>query len=137
ADERGALRAMLHVLVDEGDLVQLPGRRFALASQNLLLEGHVSRTSRGFGWFIADAEGQVDGFIQPEALAGLLDGDRVLARVEPTPRGPVAKVHKVLSRARSLVTGELHRRGESAWVECPREVLGTPIVIPPGDEGGA
>lgn len=136
ADERSALRAMLYVLVDDGDLVQLPGRRFLLASQNLLLEGKVSRTARGFGWFIADAEGQVDGFIPPEALAGLLDGDRVLARVEPTARGPVAKVEKVLSRARSLVTGELHRRGESAWVECPREVLGTPIVIPPGEEGG-
>ncbi len=137
ADDRSALRAMLYVLVDEGDLVQLPGRRFALASHSLVLEGQVSRTLRGFGWFIADAAGQKDGFIEPEALAGLLDGDRVCARLEASPRGPVAKITKVISRSRSLVTGELHRRGGSAWVECPKEVLGTPVMLPPGDEGRA
>ncbi|MFZ9889591.1 MAG: ribonuclease R family protein, partial [Myxococcota bacterium] len=137
ADERAEVRAMLYVLVDEGDLVQLPRRRFQLAASPKALPGRVSRTARGFGWFIPDDGANPDGFLPAETLAGLFDGDRVEAVLETSPRGPVARVTKVLSRAKTLVTGELKRRGGASWVECAREVLGTPIMIPEGEEGGA
>jgi ribonuclease R len=135
-EHKAALRAMLHVLVDEGDLVDVPGRRFALATQGLVKDGTVRLNARGFGWFIPD-DAQGDGFLPPQALSGLLDGDRVRARLEPSPKGPVAEVLKVLDRSRKVIVGVLQRTGSSAWVETPKSVLTTPVMIPPGDAGGA
>lgn len=135
-ERRAALRAMLHVLVDEGDLEALPGRRFALPGGGPLLEGRV-KLHRGFGWFLPEGAGRRDAYLPGDEVAGLTDGDLVRARIGQAPKGPVASVVKVLARGRKLVTGTLRRAGNAAWVEAPADVIASPVLLAEGEEGGA
>jgi ribonuclease R len=128
ADDRRAIRTMVRALVEEGDLVAVTGKRFALPQGGESVIGRVQLSSRGYGWFIRDDD-QPDAFLPPDEVSGSVDGDRVTARISPAARGPVGKIVKVLTRGRQLVTGTLVRRGRAAWVDAPPEVIGSSIVV--------
>jgi ribonuclease R len=137
ADDRAAVRNALNTLVDEGVLVQLEGRRYVLAGASDAHKGSVQRKASGSGWFIPDDRRVGDAFLPPHELLGVVDGDRVLVRIERQPRGPAGKVVRVLERRRTTVTGVLIDTGRARWVEADDNVLSGPIVIPPGPEGNA
>ena len=127
ADRRAALRAMLRVLVEEGELEAVSGRRFALPGGGTLVEGKV-KLHRGFGWLLVEGARE-DAYLSADEIAGLCNGDRVRARLGRAPKGPIAQVVKVLSRGQSLVTGVLRRSGSAAWVEAAPEIMAAPIRI--------
>jgi ribonuclease R len=133
ADERADLRKAMRQLVESGDLLQHPGRRFSLPGEGSLIEGRVQLSKKGYGWLLPDDEDIKDAFLPPNEIAGLLDGDRVLCRISPTPKGSEAKVMRVLARAHSTVTGSLRREGRATYVESV--ALGAPILIPDGHLG--
>jgi ribonuclease R len=137
ADDRKELRAMMRVLTEEGDLEVLPGKRYVVAGQGEMAEGLVTLNGRGLGFVILGDKNTPDAFIPPPELPGLMAGDKVRIRVAPSPKGPVAQKIQVVTRARPKVTGTLVRQRRGLWVECPPEVLGSPLIIPPGTEGGA
>jgi ribonuclease R len=91
--------------------------------------GALSVTRQGDAFARLD-EGGKDVFIPNGRLATAMDGDRVLVRVERTPRGrsPEGTVVRVLERARQTVVGTLHRRRRGSFVvpldrRLHREVL--------------
>jgi ribonuclease R len=100
-------------------------------------QGTVQRRPSGSGWFIPDDKKLPDAFLPPSELLGLIDGDRVLARLSRAPKGPVASVVRVVARPRKLVTGTLVVKRGASFVEVDDNVISGPIVIPPGDEGNA
>jgi ribonuclease R len=132
---RPALRQLVRALVDAGDLVAHPGRRFSLASEGTLVEGVVQRHKRGFGWLLPDVDGLRDAYLPANEVAGLFDGDRILCRISPSKRGPVGKVIKILARSQTTRTGTLVRERRATWVEL--DGVAAPLLIPDGDEGGA
>ncbi len=132
---RPALRQLVRALVDAGDLIAHPGRRFSLASEGALVEGVVQRHKRGFGWLLPDEDGLRDAYLPAQEVSGLFDGDRVLCRISPSKRGPVGKVVRILARAQVTRTGTLLRERRAAWVEL--DGVDAPLLIPDGDEGGA
>ncbi len=137
ADDRSVVRQALQDLADQGVLVQLEGKRFVLAGAGDAHKGVVQRRPGGACWFIPDDKKSGDAFLPPHEVLGVVDGDRVLARVERAARGPAAKIIRVLERRRTTVTGLFKDSGKARWVEADDNVVSGPIVIPPGPEGNA
>ncbi|MDP2339433.1 MAG: ribonuclease R [Deltaproteobacteria bacterium] len=145
ADDRSEVRDALRALVDEGKAQQLEGRRFVVAgatagkgSAKSGVAGVVQRKASGVGWFIPDDKSVKDGFLAPQELKTVVDGDRVLARIEKGHRGAVAVVVEVLSHARTTITGTLRtsnekqrvgRHGSQAFLEVDDNVLTGPVRI--------
>jgi ribonuclease R len=127
-DDRRLLRELVRALVEDGDLIAVEGRRFALPQGGELAVGRVQLVKRGYGWLIRDDD-KPDAFLPPDEVSGLVDGDRVRARISAAARGPVGKIVKILTRGRRLVTGTLVRARNAAWVEVPPEVMGTAILL--------
>jgi ribonuclease R len=136
ADDRSVVCTALSELADEGALVQLEGRRYALPGEQAgAHRGFVQRKPSGSAWFIPDDKSVSDAFVPPHELLGVIDGDVVLARIERAPRGPAAKIVRVLERKRNTVTGTYTDSGKAQWVDPDDNVMSGPIVIPPGTEG--
>lgn len=137
ADARSEVRAALLALVDAGTLVALEGRRFALPGDAGAHRGSVVRKASGSGWFIPDDRKVPDAFLPPSELLSVVDGDKVLCRIERAPRGPAGRIVRVLARTRKTVTGTLVVRGKARFVEVDDNVLSGPVVLPEGPEGNA
>jgi len=91
--------------------------------------GTLSVTRQGDAFVRAEAGGP-DVFVPAERLAGGMDGDRVVVRVERRPRGrnPEGSVARIVERARRTVVGTLHRQKRATFVvpldrRLHREVL--------------
>lgn len=135
-DDRSDIRAVLRDLVDDGKAVQLESRRFVHASAPVKgagIAGVVQRKASGVGWFVPDDKRNKDGFLPPQELKSVVDGDRVLARLEKGHKGAVAVIVEVLEHRRETVTGTLRtsndRRGRNAWLEVDDNVLTGPVRI--------
>jgi ribonuclease R len=137
ADDRSSVRAALNALVDEGVLTMLEGRRYVMAGESNTHKGTVQRKATGSAWFIPDDKSVGDAFIPPQELTSVVDGDAVLARLERAPKGPVAKIVRVVAHRRTTVTGILVESSRARWVEVDDNVLSGPVVIPAGPEGNA
>jgi ribonuclease R len=89
--------------------------------------------------FVRAEEGGPDVFVPGDALAGAMDGDRVVARVERHPRGrnPEGRVARVVERARQTVVGTLHRRKRVAFVVPLDRRLHREVLIARSDESDA
>jgi ribonuclease R len=129
SDARAFLRKKVRLLVDKGHLRPLPLKRFALTHTNDLIEGVVRRNARGFGWFIADDATVDDSFISPPSMAGLFDGDRILAAVYASPKGFDAQVQRVVERGRERITGVYRLRGKAKMVQPDSSIYDEPILI--------
>lgn len=137
ADDRAEVRAALQALVGAGKIVQLEGRRFVLPGDAGAHRGTVQRKASGSGWFIPDDRKLPDAFLPPAELLALVDGDKVLARVDRGPRGSSARIVRVLARPRTTLTGTLVVRGKARFVEVDDNVISGPVILPEGPEGNA
>src|SRR3954451_22854044 len=92
ADDRSSVREALRQLVAEGQLIQLEGRRFTLPRAGTVLKGTVERKATGTAWFLPDDKKRKDAFLPPSELVTVVDGDRVLCRLEESPKGPIGRL---------------------------------------------
>jgi ribonuclease R len=142
ADDRGTIRQSLFDLVDEGRAAQLEGRRFVAGAANPDangIKGTIQRKASGVGWFVPDDKNRKDAFVPPQELREVIDGDVVLARIERSPRGPVATIVKVLEHTRTTVTGTMQtthdrRAGTIRFIEVDDNLLSGPVKIEGGIE---
>ncbi|MBI1945605.1 MAG: ribonuclease R [Deltaproteobacteria bacterium] len=137
ADDRSEVRAALQTLVAAGKLVQLEGKRFVLPGETGGHRGSVMRKASGSGWFIPDDRKLPDAFLPPAELLSVVDGDKVLCRIERGPRGPAGRIVRVLTRPRTTLTGTLVVRGKARFVEVDDNRLSGPVILPEGPEGNA
>ncbi len=147
ADDRGEVRAALRQLVDDGLAEQLEGRRFAVVDKAAAgkggkggsrsgsgVEGVVQRKASGVGWFVPVDKNFKDGFLPPQELKLVVDGDRVRARLEKGHRGQVATIVEVISHSRDIITGTLRtandpRFGRQAFLEVDDNIITGPVRI--------
>ncbi len=132
-------RTFLNRLVDEGVLYRVKGQRFALPRRINLAVGPLQTIRSGAGFVTReDGEGP-DVYVPANALGSALDGDKVVARVEKSPRGgrPEGRVIKVLERGRETIVGLYHPARSFGFVVPEDQRLTRDVFVPPGQDGGA
>lgn len=126
-----ALQHRLRAMVSSGQLMVNRKGGFGVRSKLELKQGHVMAHPDGFGFFNSP-ELKDDAFISPSQMRRLMDGDVVLADVQPARRGRDkfdAFVVEVVKRAHSTVAGKLVMESGMAYVKADNTRLGD-IMIP-------
>lgn len=134
-----AFKAELQSLESAGRIYRVKGQRYAVPEKINLLVGRLSITRNGDGFVVPEGP-ERDVFVPEPSLDTAMDGDQVVVRIERPPsrgRAPTGRVIKVLERAHASIVGTFDPRGRFATV-FPRDPrVGRPVLIPPGEEGGA
>ena len=123
-------------------MTQLEGRRFVVTSaddKNGAIKGTIQRKASGVGWFVPEDRNRKDAFVPPQELRDVIDGDVVMARIERSPRGPVAVIVSVIAHTRTTITGTLQttndrRQGKIRFIDVDDNLLSGPVKIEGGDE---
>ncbi len=129
-------KRLLTGLERAGKIYRVKGHRFALSGSLDLSSGIVSLTRAGDA-FVRPEAGGGDLFVPSTHLATAMDGDHVVTRIESRPRGrsPVARVIKVLERARESIVGTFHSSRRFDYV-VPLDGRLSKDVLVPRDAGG-
>lgn len=129
-------KRLLTGLERAGKIYRVKGHRYALSGRLELSPGIVSLTRAGDAFVRPDAGGG-DLFVPAKNLATAMDGDHVVTRIESRPRGrsPVARVIKVLDRARETIVGTFHGSRRFDYVVPVDRRLSKDVLVP-SDAGG-
>lgn len=132
------LRARLRGMVRDGQLLVNRRGGYGVRSKLELTQGRVSAHSDGFGFLISD-ELEEDAFITPKQMRMVMDGDIVLADVQPAYKGNGkndAFIVEVIKRAHSTVAGRLINEEGMAYVKADNSSI-SDIMIPNEAMGSA
>ncbi|HET9947563.1 MAG TPA: ribonuclease R [Longimicrobiales bacterium] len=130
-DDQRSFRRLLQELEGRGQIRRVKGRRFTLGSARHVQTGTLAVTRQGDAFVRPDGSGP-DVFVPGGRLAGAMDGDRVVVRIDRRPRGrsPEGVVLEVLERARSTVVGTFHRRRRTSFVVPLDRRLQREVLVP-------
>jgi ribonuclease R len=95
--------------------------------------GTVQAHEKGFGFFVPE-DGSPDAFVNPGQMRGVLNGDRVRARVRPDPRREkqfVAEVVGIVERAHSTMVGTLFKNHGDFFLKSDDTRMRLPVLIKP------
>ncbi len=136
-DEREALRRRLKAMVNAGQLVINRKGGYGVRKQVDLVRGRVEAHADGYG-FLVSPEIEDDAFILPRSMKNVMDGDIVLASVQPGQRrGRLeARIAEVIERAHTTVAGRLKTEDGISYV-TPDNTRLQDILIRPEGIGGA
>lgn len=136
-DRRKAVR-LLEELAGEGTLVRLRGDRYSIPRQVNLVTGSVSAHRDGYG-FVPSGTDKGDIFIPARYMREVMNGDKVVVRVERGWRGaqPEGRVIRVLERVHSRVVGRYEAGRRFGYVIPADPRLTQDVFIPEGAEQGA
>ena len=138
ASEYKRFKRLLTGLERAGKIYRVKGHRYALSGSLELSPGIVSLTRAGDAFVHPDAGGG-DLFVPAAHLATAMDGDHVVTRIEARPRGrsPVARVIKVLDRARETIVGTFHRSRRFDYVVPMDRRVSKDVLVPSAAAGEA
>jgi ribonuclease R len=138
--QREEIERMLQLLALRGELVELRGDQYVLVSKSgEYAVGRVNMHRDGYGFVIPDkpVEGvRGDIYISRDEAAGLMNGDRVVARLSGVGSDGKAdgSIVRILKRAHVTVVGEFHVRKQGCFVQPHDERIRDWIEIPPSME---
>ena len=127
-------------LETNGEIVKTRFATFGLPEKMGLVVGRFQLTSKGFGFVIPDNKGErPDVFIPPRALAGAMNNDRVMARVESRMSGmkPEGEIIRIITRSNNKVVGIFVKSGDFGFVVPDDKRIGQDIYIARKNFGGA
>ncbi len=136
-EEFEALRRRLKAMVNAGQLVINRKRGYGVRKQVDLIRGRVEAHADGYG-FLVSPEIEDDAFILPRSMKKVMDGDTVLASVQPGQRRGRLEAHvvEVIERAHSTVAGRFKTEDGISYV-TPDNVRLQDILIRPEGVGNA
>jgi ribonuclease R len=139
AAERKAAGRLLKELAAEGSLFQHKGDRYSLPRRVNLLVGTASAHRDGYGFVTPDDKSGADAFIPARHMRGVMNGDRVVVRIERSGRGgkTEGRIIRVLERAHQSIVGRYEAGRKFGYVVPADPRLGQDIFIPAGGDGGA
>ncbi len=132
------LRIRLRSMVRDGQLLVNRRGGYGVRKKLELTQGRISAHSDGFGFLISD-ELEEDAFITPKQMRMVMDGDVVLADVQPAHKGNGkhdAFIVEVLQRAHATVAGRLVDEEGLAYVKADNSRI-SDIMIPKEAMGSA
>ena len=105
-EEKKTFDGLIKALLTDGLVVQLKNHRYGIPREMNLLSGTLETIRSGAGYVIVSGSKDKDIYIPTHALAGALNGDKVVVRVEHTSRGrKEGKIIKVTTRKSKHVVG--------------------------------
>lgn len=116
---------------------------YGLPENMNLVVGKLSMSGKGYGFIIPDATGAApagDVFVPGALLASAMHGDRVVARLSPSPlpgRAREGEILRVVARANTKVVGSFAATRSFAFVSPDDARLGQDIFIPRSAFNGA
>lgn len=142
-DDRSCLNRLLRELVDDGVVVRLKRKGFALSDAADLVAGTISFARSGVAFVCVPGDGP-DVFIPPRFTYTALPGDHVLVRLDRASveraateggKGPEGQVIRILERRRSRFVGVLRRSGSLLYVRPQHATVDRDIAV--DDAAGA
>ena len=119
AEERPAFRQVIRAMAARGQLLLVHGTRYALPQRLDTLAGVVRRHAEGYGFVVLDDGQEDDMYLPRRAMQGVMQGDRVLVRLETRPRHGErrsGRVVQVLERGQREVIGRVEMLGKNCWL---------------------
>ena len=135
---RTPLRHALGDLVEEGKLIRTRRRTYGLPQEMNLVLGRLQITSGGYGFVIPEEGDGKDLFIPVDSLSGAWDGDRVVARPNPSKRdnGRISgEVVRILERKHKQLVGTLEYSRGYAILRPDSPKLRERILLMPDSVG--
>ncbi|VAW42568.1 3'-to-5' exoribonuclease RNase R [hydrothermal vent metagenome] len=132
-----ALRRRLNAMINDGSLFINRKRAYGVRDKTDLVKGVVQAHADGFG-FLVSAELEKDGFILPREMRKVMDGDTVLASIQPGRRKnkEEAVIVEILQRAHKTLVGKFFNKKGQGMVEPDNNAI-YDIIIPSGSEATA
>ncbi len=129
SEDRKNIRTAVKNLVEQGKLVRIKRRKYALAESLDVVKGTLRVHPEGFG-FVETENGKTV-FIPPRKIGKALNGDIVLVRIDKIPpKGPEGTIIKVLESKKKNIVGYLIKRKKHFFVEPEDPRLPFEIYIP-------
>jgi len=137
-EQRGELSRRLDGLVERGELIEIPGDRYAIpqaAGRNQVL-GRLSMHRDGYGFVIPESQDirqrlSGDVFVPAVAIGTAMHGDRVLVEMGAARNARAeGRIVRVVGRAHSTVVGTFHYGTRFNYVTPIDEKITQEIVIP-------
>ena len=122
----------LTALQTDGEIVKTRFDTFGLPEKMGLVVGRLQLTSKGFGFVIPDNKGtKPDVFIAPRFLAGAMNNDRVMARINSGLGGvnPEGEIIRIITHANSKIVGIFKQTGDFAFVVPDDKRIGKDIYV--------
>ena len=134
--EHAGLRSLLRDMAARGLVYPTKGQRFARPERLNLLVGRLQVVKSGAGFVVLDDRSEPDVFVPAPRMAGAVDGDQVVVRIEKRTPGanPEGSIIRVLERARTQRVG-VFRRSRRFGVVHPDDAKLTFDVFVTADEG--
>ena len=128
--QRQEAKGLLDALTREGTLVLLKGERYSLPRQVDLAVGKISVHRDGYG-FVVSEDNRKDTFVPARFMREVMNGDRVVARIERGGRvgSPEGRIIRVLERAHQTVVGRFEASRKFGYVVPADPRLGQDILI--------
>jgi len=137
-EEYGNFRRTIRSMLRDGLLVKIKRGKIGLPDKSNLIVGRLVASKSGYGFVVPEDKSE-DVYISKENVGNALHGDRVVARVHRTRRGPTREgsVIKILKRAKQSLVGTYHKAKFANYVEPDDRRVAKDIYIPPADSKGA
>jgi ribonuclease R len=135
SEDYGTFREAVKRLRDAGRVVMGSGNALTLPQMSAKVVGFFRANPRGFGFVVPETpNAHGDLYVPPEATAGALSGDRVLARARKRGKRGGQTVYsgeivQILQRGRNRFVGTLERTDDNWFVLPDGAQMTTPIVV--------
>lgn len=132
-----ALRRRLKAMINDGSLFINRRHGYGVRDKTDLIKGVVQAHADGFG-FLVSPELESDGFIVPGEMRKVMDGDTVLANIQPSPRKNKndAFIVEILERAHKTLAGQFFYKNGQGMFKPDNHTIDD-IIVPTGLEANA
>lgn len=134
--ESRSLKRTLKSLISSGDVYKTRTGFYGLIEKMNLFTGFFEAHRDGFGFVLAEKQGERDLFIPARKTLGAMSGDRVVARVESQAKRD-GSIIKILERAQKKIIGHLYQEKNFFYVKPKNRKIPFGILIAPRDLSGA
>lgn len=126
------LKRLLSELESEGKIVSIRGNRYGMTERMDLVVGHMQLHRDGYGFLIPEKAGEPDVFIKAHHLREIMDGDKVVVRVEKWKAGRKREgsIVRVIERTHQQIVGRYEKHRGVGYVVPIDPRLNQDIVIP-------
>ncbi|WCK54111.1 ribonuclease R [Aneurinibacillus sp. Ricciae_BoGa-3] len=130
---------VLNKLEEEGKVVRTRTNRYGVPEKMNLIKGRLQGHAKGFGFVLPEEEGMPDIYIHANDMNGALNGDTVLARLNPNSHGPrlEGEIVRVVQRANHQIVGTYQDEKHYGFVITDDKRINKDIFIPKGASMGA
>lgn len=139
-DEYKEFKKALKVMELEGLIVRTKKERFAVPERIGLVQGRIETHKKGFGFLIAETEGESDVFIPSSSMNGAMNNDRVIVQITREDRNGKKKegeVVEVVERANTTIIGVYEDSRNFGFVVPEDTRLNQDIFVSKKDKNGA